>query len=312
MGDRSHCHKGIFALGKRELIVIGIMSTIWGLHFVVMKVAVEIVPPIFYAAIRMTIVAILMAAFIRWRRGEMKAVFIAGVCFGALNYAFMFTGIKFASASATAVAIELYVPFATILSVVFLHEKIGWRRVFGISLAFSGVALIALGGSGENSETKMGLGVGFVALGAFAEAVGSITVKRIKSFKPHELLAWFAVIGAVVLWPLSFIFEDGQHQAILDADLSLLIATLIYSTIGASIIGHSAYYWLLQRLPVSTVATTTLLTSVIAITSGVLILGDPFGVLFIAGGAAALLGVAIVMIRTPDTSADKPSTIEIK
>lgn len=285
-------------MGLREILVLLAMCAIWGFHFVVIKVAVAEIPPIFYAAVRMTLVAALMAAFLRWRPGEMGRVLFAGVCLGAVNYVFMFSGLKYATASASAVAIELYVPFATILSVIFLGEQVGWRRVLGIALAFIGVAVIAIGGeSSENSE-RIGLGVGLIAAAAMSEAVGSINVKKATGFKPHQLLAWFSLVGAVSLWPLTFLIESGQAQAFAAADKPLLIGAILYSAIGGSIIGHSAYYWLLQRLPVSQVAPSMLLTTLIAVASGVIVLGDPFGPAMIVGGILTLLGVGVVLLRT--------------
>ena len=286
-------------MGARELIVLLVMCTVWGFHFIVIKLAVSEIPPIFYAAIRMTLVAVIMAAFLRWRAGQMRRIFIAGLCLGAFNYAFMFSGLKQATASASAIAMELYVPFATILSVIFLDEKVGWRRILGIGLAFIGVAIIAIGGKSDAPGVNIGLGVGLIACGAMTEAIGAINIKRAEGFKPHELLAWFSLIGAVALWPMTFIVEDGQGAAWSASDKWMIVGAIVYSAIGGSIIGHTSYYWLLQRLPVSQVAVTTLLVTVIAVFAGVLILKDPFGLVMIAGGVMTLIGVGVVLLRTP-------------
>ena len=286
-------------MSARELIVLIAMCVVWGLHFVVIKVAVGELPPIFYAAVRMTLVAAMMAPFLRWRPGHMVWVLSGGLCLGAMNYAFMFTGVSLATASASAIAIELYVPFATILSMIFLGDKLGWRRALGISMAFAGVAVIALGESGEGAhgETRMALGIGLVAAGAFSEAVGAILVKKSTAFKPHELLAWFAVIGAAGLWLMTALFESGQAEAFAGSDKGLVVGAIIYSAIGASVFGHTAYYWLLQRLPVSVVAPSMLLTTVMAVFFSVLLLGDPFGLRMVAGGLMTLGGVGFVLYR---------------
>jgi len=297
-------------VNARELIVLLAMCTVWGFHFIVIKLAVAEIPPIFYAAIRMTLVAVIMAAFLRWRAGQMHRVFIAGLGLGAFNYAFMFTGLKYATASASAVAIELYVPFATILSVIFLGESVGWRRVFGIALAFIGVAIIALGSESDEPGAKIGLGVGLVACGAMSEAIAAINLKRAEGFKPHELLAWFSLIGSLALWPLTFIFENGHGAAWAASDKGLVAAAIFYSAIGGSIVAHTAFYWLLQRLPVSQVAVTTLITTVIAVFAGVLILDDPFGPPMIFGGLITLIGVAVVITRTPGSKVIEPDAAD--
>ncbi len=286
-------------MSARELAVLIAMCTTWGLHFVVIKVAVSELPPICYAAIRMTLVAALMSPFLRWRSGNMIRVMSGGVCLGALNYAFMFSGVKYATASSAAIALELYVPFATILSIVFLKDSLGWRRIAGIVLAFAGVAVIALGRDSEADEgARIALGVGLVASGAFVEATGAILVKQATSFKPHELLAWFSVVGAIGLWLLTSFFENGQSAAFAASNKTTIIGAVLFSALGASVFGHSAYYWLLQRLPVSLVAPSALLTTVMAVIFSILILGDPFGLRMIIGGSMTLLGVGVVLLRT--------------
>ncbi|MEO1252205.1 MAG: DMT family transporter [Pseudomonadota bacterium] len=285
-------------MSAREVSVLIVMCLIWGFHFVVIKVAVGEIPPIFYAAIRMTLVAALMAPFLRWRPGRMKMIVAAAFCLGAFNYAFMFVGVSYATASASALAIELYVPFATILSVIFLRDRIGGPRILGIALAFFGVAIIALDKPSDPTlASNIPLGVSLIAAGAFVEAVGAILIKKTDGFKPHELLAWFAMIGAASLWAITAVVERDQAAAWAAADKTLVISAIIYSAIGGSIIGHSAYYWLLQRLPVSTVSPSVLLTTVIAVASGVVFLGEPFGPRMIAGGLMVLAGVGVVLLR---------------
>lgn len=286
-------------MSARELAVLLAMCLTWGFHFVVIKTAVGELPPMFYAAIRMTLVAAMLSPLLRWRPGRMLRVLSAGACLGALNYAFMFSGVKLATASAAAVAIELYTPFATILAIVFLGDRLGWRRALGVALAFAGVAIIALGKSEDaGPETRIGLGVGLVVAGSFIEAVGAILVKQAKGFRPMELLAWFAVVGAAALWTMTFVFESGQGAALAAGDKPLIVAAVLYSAIGGSIFGHSAYYWLLQRLPVSLVASSVPLTTFFAVLFGVLLLGDPTGPRFIVGGLMTVGGVGLVLLRS--------------
>ncbi|MEL7486653.1 MAG: DMT family transporter [Pseudomonadota bacterium] len=283
-------------MSAREFTILIGMCAVWGFHFVVIKLAVAEAPPIFYAALRMTLVAALTAPFLRWRRGEMGRVLVAGACLGGFNYALMFSGVRYAGAAESAVAIELYAPFATILSMIFLKEHVGWRRGTGIAIAFVGVGVIALGG-GAQEETSSRLGVALVTMGAFSEAVGAILVKQTKGFRPHELLAWFSLIGSAALWPTTLLVETGQGAAWASADKPLLIGAIFYSALGASVFGHSAYYWLLQRLPVSQVAPSALLTTFFAVICGVVFLREPTGPTFIAGGALTMFGVGVVLIR---------------
>ncbi|MEQ1931869.1 MAG: DMT family transporter [Parvularculaceae bacterium] len=296
---------GSLHLNARELLVLATICVIWGFHYVVLKTGVEEIPALLYAAMRMSLVALVMSPFLRWRPGRMGPLLLAGLCFGVLNYAFLFNGIKYATGSAAAIAIQLYVPFATILSIVFLGEKVGWRRTLGIALAFGGVAIVALTREHTSADARIGIGVGLVACSALTEAVGAILVKRLVGFKPQEMLAWFGVIGSVCLWPAALTFEPGALSDLRSAELGIVLGAVAYSALGSSVIGHTAYYWLLQRLPVSLVAPSTLITTLLGIAFSVLFLGEQVGPPFIIGALMALAGVAIVLLRSLGSPAIK-------
>ena len=250
----------------------------------------------------MSLVAALLAPFLRWRAGKMRMILLAALCFGAVNYALLFNGLKYATASASAIANQLYVPFATILSVLFLKESIGWRRIVGISLAFAGVAVIAISRDQDVEGARIGIGVGLVAAATFVEANGSILVKKASGFKPWELLAWFGLIGAPCLFFFSFLFEQNQIAALVASDKGVVIGAILYSAIVSSVFGHTAYYWLIQRRPVSEVASSTLLTTFFAVAFSVAILGEPFTFAFVVGGVMTLIGVGIVVLRAPQAA----------
>lgn len=286
-------------MSVREFCVLMLVCLIWGLHFTVMKYTIVDmgVPPLFYAALRISCLGLILLPFLKWHKGQMKAVLIGGLGFGALNYAFMFPAMQLTTASAAAVAIELYMPFSIILSVLILGERIGIWRTSGAVLAFIGVVLIGLGTPSEEAGQGFALGIALMACGAMAEAVGAISVKSVKSINPIQLLAWFGVVGSFVLWPLSLLLEDGQMSAFSPETRVNFGMALIYSTLLVSLVAHGSYYWLLQRLPIHTVAPSGLMTTVIGVAAGVVILKEaPTPILFI-GSLITLSGISIILWR---------------
>ncbi len=282
----------------REFSVLMMICLIWGLHFIVMKVTVDgATQPLFYAAVRMTIVAIILLPKLKWHGPTMKLLLPAGLAYGALNYAFMFPALKFTTASAAAVSIELFVPFSIILSVIFLKDKVGIFRVLGIALAFIGVAIVASAGPAEAAGPYFLLGVLMIVCAAMSEAIGAILVKKISGVRPVEILAWFAVVGTLVLWPLSFLLEDNQFDVLAPETRLNFLWALTYSALLVSIVAHSSYYWLLQRLPMYIVSTSGLMTTLVAVISSVLILGEPVNLQLVVGGVMTLGGVGLILWR---------------
>lgn len=286
-------------MSPKEFAVLLMVCTIWGLHFSVMKYAVGGigVAPIFYAALRISCLGLILLPWLRWHSGQMRFVLLGGLGFGALNYAFMFPALELTTASAAAIAIELYMPFSILLSFIFLKERLGPWRAAGAALAFAGVVIIGLGAPAEQVGKGFSLGIALMACGAMSEAVGAISVKSVKKVSPIQLLAWFGVVGSVVLWPLTLILEDNQLQAFAPETRLNFGLCLIYSVIFVSLIAHGSYYWLLQRLPIYTVAPSGLMTTVIGVAGGTLILGESLTWNLLIGGTITLSGIALLLWR---------------
>ncbi len=290
-------------------LVLVLICVVWGLHFSVIKVTVSEIPPIFYVAVRMALVALLLVPFLKWHPGQMRRILIAGTCYGGLNYVFMFTGVKYTSASLGAILIETYVPLATIMSVVFLGEKIRWRRTLGLVLALSGVVVVITAGQDATGSANLPLGATLILCGALCEATGAITVKRIEGVSPLQMLAWFGIVGMSITTILTLLLEQDQ-LAILSSDARwAVVAALLYSVIVVSLMGHASYYWLLQRVEVSQVAGGTVMTTLFAVTFGVLLLGEPLNWQLIVGGLITLAGVAIIVIRSGGKQAQATATV---
>ena len=297
----------------KEFFVLLLVCVTWGLHFVVMKVTVgDTAPPLFYAAARMTIVMIVLLPKLKWHAGMMRYVLAAGMGYGALNYAFMFPAMGMTTAAAAAITIELYVPFSIILSVIFLGDRIGIRRICGIVLAIIGVSIIALAKPDETAGPLFLMGILLIVFAAMSEAVGAILVKKINNFSPWELLAWFAVVGSVVLWSLTFVLEENQMRAFAPENRINFLMALFYSAIIASVVGHASYYWLLQRLPIYIVSTSGLMTTVVAIAAGHILLGEAITPQLLLGAAFTLLGIGFILYaRAKRATAASASITEI-
>jgi O-acetylserine/cysteine efflux transporter len=298
-------------MSLREFFVLVMICTIWGLHFTVMRTAIGDygVPPLFYAAVRMSLVAILMSPFLKWHKGQMRPVLIGGLGFGALNYAFMFPAMGMTTASAAAVAIELYMPFSVLLGVLLLGERIRGWSILGIVFAFLGVVIIAVTGPREVAGPLFVLGLLLIACGALSEACGAIAVKRTTGIKPSELVAWFAIVGTIILWPLTLLLENNQSQVFSAGVIMPFGAALAYSVILVSIVAHGSYYWLLSRLPIQVVAPSGLLNTVIGVAGGLILLHEPPSLGLFAGVAVTLTGVAIVIWRSQKKPKTLPETV---
>jgi O-acetylserine/cysteine efflux transporter len=135
-----------------------------------------------------------------------------------------------------------------------------------------------------------------VAASALAGAFGLMAVKKLSGFSPLELQAWMAVTGVVPLAILTWFVE--QPSAALWQSVSWQgWAAVAYTTIMASLIAHTIFYYLVQRYPVTSVAPVTTLSPVFSVLFAVLLLGDELTTKIALGGAVTLVGVFIITMR---------------
>ena len=242
---------------RRHLWQLVAINAIWGFNIVAVKLSADRFPPVFLSCLRFLIVGLVVWPWLRIRRGEMRWLLTAASCSGGLQFALMYSGVALSeNMSSVALGGQLGVPFATLLSVMVLGETIHWRRWLGIGLAFIGVVLI--GFSPEVLHSWPGLLL--VVIAAFIGAVGLVAIKRVRELEPLELQAWLAWGSVPLLLPLSLLLEDGQLASFGSAG-TVGWSALLYSALLASLVAHTAYFALIRRYPVTSVAPVTVLAS---------------------------------------------------
>jgi O-acetylserine/cysteine efflux transporter len=255
--------------------------------------SVDRFPPVFVGFLRFLIVGVVVLPWLRIRPGEMRWLLIAAIFGGGLQFAIMYTGVALSgNMSSVAIAGQLGVPFATLLSVVVLGERIHWRRSLGIALSFAGV--VVLGFNPDVIASWRGLAL--IVLGAFIGAFGLIAIKRVRDLDALELQAWLAWGSLPVLLVMSSWLEQGQIESLRDIDLAGAGA-VIYSALLASLYAHTAYFALVHRYPVSSVAPLTVLGPVFSVLAAILFLGDVLDWRMVIGGVMTLTGVAVIVRR---------------
>jgi len=110
-----------------------------------------------------------------------------------------------------------------------------------------------------------------------------------------------------VLWPLSLALEDNQLEAFAPDTRNAFILALIYSALIVSIVAHSCYYWLLQRLPIYIVSSTGLMTTVIAVIASAVLLGEALTLNLLLGGVITLGGIGLILARKNKAAVTPPT-----
>ncbi len=276
----------------RDFLLLTLICLVWGVNIVITRFVVIDVPPLFYAALRFGLIALVLLPVLWPAPRQWGHVLVAAMGVGALNFVFLFAALATGTASSVAVALQLGLPFTTILSMLFLNERIGWRRALGMACAFVGVVVLAYDPDGFG----LSLGVALAALAALTGSIGGIVMKRMEEVATFRLQAWVAMASWPVIAPLTFLFEENQWQAAA-AMGGPFWAALLFSVFCVSIFGHAMFYRLLRRYEATLISPLTLMTPVFAMALGVTVLHEPLTEQLLIGAGLALFGVGIIAVR---------------
>jgi O-acetylserine/cysteine efflux transporter len=269
-----------------------IVMVIWGFNFAVAKFGLREFSPMFLMCLRFAGVAVVLLPFVRAPWGQMKEIFILSVLLGSLHFPLMFTGLTGVDAATASIAIQLQVPFSSILAAILYRDKLGWKRGLGMAISFGGVIVIA----GEPRALDNTFYLGLVIVAALVFSIVNIQIKRIGDINGFALNGWMALMAAPQLLIATLIMETGQWEQLKSATWIGWLS-IAYMAVMVTIVSYLLWYPLVRRYPVNQTMPWTLLAPVFGVLSGIVVLGEPMTPAMVVGGALTLVGVAVIVIR---------------
>jgi len=281
-----------------DFLIILSCCLCWGGNFVISAWALSTapIPPFFLAFIRSCFAISIMFPFLlrpfplRWKRLFLVCLFV-----GPVHLGFLYTGLQTAPASGGSIVSHMLIPFAAILSVMFLNERIGRVRLFAILGALTGTIVMIY----EPNALKFDIGLIWIICAYLSLAVGSVLMKGVGQVEWQQYVAWMAVLVFVFSGLTSVIFEDGQFYAYEVAKWKLLIAGS-YAAVFVSVFAHGQYFGLIKKYDVSMVVPLTLLQTLFACILGVIFLEEIIYLRYYLGAFLILPCVYVIAKRNPN------------
>lgn len=268
------------------------VAFVWGLGLVFAKAAISHFPPILLMAFRFSVTAMALVWFIKPSGGQLRMLFLISFISATLQYSLTFTGLAGLDASATALIVQLEIPFLILIGAVFLKESPGWRRWIGITIAFFGVYKIT-------GEPRIGNALWSVALvigGGLTWATGQAMVRQLKNISGLTVAAWISILAFPQLFIMSAIFETGQFRAIQSAGW-VVWSTVAYLGLIMTALGYYMWYTLIRRTPVSEAAPYLLALPLFSMAGGWFFLGEIATTQTLLGGGIIISGVALIVFE---------------
>jgi drug/metabolite transporter (DMT)-like permease len=281
----------------RAYSLLTILSVIWGVAFVAIRIADSVLTPVNLALLRWFIAAagyIVILPFL----GKMKTKFELKdmprlLIISFANVPLYHLSLNYGETSVSAGLAGLLVSVGPILIVLLsrasLKEKIGRKLSISLIVATSGAVILSIqqitGPSGSL------LGIFEILLTALAYALFAVLAKPlIGKYGALPIAIRAGALGTLMLLPLlseSFVFQVTKLSVA--GWLSILYLSLL-----STVLGYSFFYTLLSRGAVSKLSIQLYLIPIVSLISGFLILGEQITIYTFIGGAFLLSAIALV------------------
>jgi len=279
----------------RHYLLLLTICLVWAGNFLAAAWAVRIFEPVTFTVVRFFLVLLLLLPLMRLPdRAQWPRLVACCWTMGAIHFGLVFLALgRSADVSSIALLMQIYIPLSTLLAVLFIGERVGWRTTLGIAIAFSGVLVMGLDPLVLGQLDVLAL----VLASALSLAIGTILMRGVRGIGVLSFQGWNAALSLPPLLILALILENPADHIALSLREPAAWLAVGYSAIGASILGHGGFYWLIQRHEVNKVTPHLLLVPLLSVALGVMFWGDRPGPRLLIGGGLIIVGVLWITLR---------------
>ncbi len=287
----------------RAALPILVLTLVWGCNWPILKMGVEELAPLTFrgmtlpfAALGMLLVSSLSGESVRLPRALWPRVIVLALFNIACWNGFVLFGVQQLPAGRSAILAYTMPIWATMIATLVLHEPLSRRKLLGLVLGVSGMAVLI----GEQVAVVRAapFGVLMILTAAITWAFGTVLLRKWQPpIAQNTLSGWMMLLGWVPL-AIAAPFFDPRPLA---SELAQLSArgwfAIAYNIFLAGTLAHWAWFTLARTLPVAVSSLSSLPVPVVGVFSGIVLLGERPGVQEWIALALVLAALFIVLFQ---------------
>jgi drug/metabolite transporter (DMT)-like permease len=292
----------------KTLLAFAIIYFVWGSTFLAIRIGVHEVPPLMFAAMRFVVAGFVLFGWMLARgerlpnRRQWGSVFVIATLIFVLDYGLLFWAEQRIASGIAAVMLAMIPAFMALAEIIFLRtQKLTVRLALALLVGIGGVAVlmshsIDLGGAAIETTGAIAL-----IVASLSWAVASV-LTRVLPLPESKVMSSGAqmLTGGLLLVVAAAAFGEfrGFHPGSVSRGAWL---ALLYLIVAGSIVGYTAYVWLIHHESPTKVGTYAYVNPVVAVVLGYFLGGEALGLRTILGTAFVLVSVVVI------TTAKKPA-----
>ncbi len=284
---------------RQAYLLLAAVIVLWGANWPIMKIGIALIPPIWFASIRLLLGSLCLFALIGARgqlslpeRRDYPVLLSVGLLQLGVSLALIHVALGIVEAGRSAILAYTTPLWVIPLAIVVLGEKISLTKAFGLILGLAGVAVLFNPTELDFSDSALLLGNGYLIAAAMIGAISMVHVRHHRMIMaPLHIIPWQMLIGGAVL-AVSALLIEGLP----DIKFSpTLFAVLAYNGPIASAFCFWAYLTVMRSLPVTSTTLGSLGVPVAGMLFSALTLGEVLSISKVSGLALISSGVVILI-----------------
>jgi drug/metabolite transporter (DMT)-like permease len=293
----------------KTLLAFAIIYFVWGSTFLAIRIGVHEVPPLLFAAMRFLIAGLVLFGWMIARgepsptRRQWMSVLLLALLIFLIDYGLLFWAEQRVPSGVAAVMMATIPVFIALSEILFLRtQRLTVRLAFALLVGIGGVAVLMshslnLGGAPVHRPGAVAL-----IIGSISWSTATVLARKLP-LPPSKVMSSGAqmLAGGIMLTVTAAAlgeFRDFHPSTVSSAAWF----SLIYLIIAGSIIGFTAYVWLIHHESPTKVGTYAYVNPVVAVLLGYFFGGEALGLRTVLGTMFVL--ISVVVITT--TRAKKP------
>jgi drug/metabolite transporter (DMT)-like permease len=296
----------------KTFLAFAIIYFVWGSTFLAIRIGVHQIPPFLFAAMRFFTAGVLLYGWMRVRGTpsptgrQWAGASLLGFVIFVLDYGSLFWAERRVASGIAAVMLATIPVFMALSEIIFLRtQKITLRLALAMLVGLGGVAVLVNPAVGLGQAPVDRLGAATLLVASISWSIASILSRKLPLPESKAMSSSAQMLtGGFMLTVAATVLGDFRGFSVRAIPVGIW-AALAYLIFAGSIVGFTAYVWLIHHESPTRVGTYAYVNPVIAVLLGYFAGGEGLGARTILGTLLVL--VSVVVITT--TPKHKPAAI---
>jgi drug/metabolite transporter (DMT)-like permease len=289
----------------KTLLAFAIIYFVWGSTFLAIRIGVREVPPLLLAAMRFLVAGLVLYGWMtlrgerspsgqQWRSAAILAILIF-----VIDYGLLFWAEQRVPSGVAAVMLATIPAFMALSEIIVLRtQRLTVRLALALLIGLAGVAVLMSRSLSLGGDPIDSLGAAALIVASISFSISSALARKLPlpSSKVMSSGAQMLAGGVFLVLTAAALGEFRRfHPSTVSSGAWL---SLLYLIVPGSIIGFTAYVWLIGHQSPTKVGTYAYVNPVVAVLLGYFLAGEPLGLRTILGTLFVLISV-LVITTTP-------------